>query len=502
MGQTGNALAQASINATYLFTSNSSLTCGGCGWAEQLHPRARSRLTLLLDAGWMESASGTACPAFSKFPPSGPSETCAARLASISAAVTSVGWRSLGLWFGDISGNATAQLLTVAAGGVDYLKIDGGDRDNVLTPLGRMVARNIVVEHAFGAGPLNTGPGGSFEPHIAKAWWAMANNTDTFRTYDVTQQLAIPTTLARVASILPFLDAQPRALPDPRAIVNAEDECILSVVLLGTCGVMRYSYTGLRQPDWDLFFPNPVPTLVTRRIKAKMDEIARALAWQDDAPPYGAGALSVFASGIRGTLVDDVTLADNYTFVPGSHWDASILNTTQVQVAPARVARGLGALPSVVPSGLPPLELANASDGPRLASSPPFVVSSRHANGAVGVATLGRMDADALWYYPLAHVTLPPIAAAAAGPFGIFGHFASLTLSFTAPGIAPGTRFIANDLLAAPAGSAGTDISSSVAVSPDGLTATIDGKIIDAIGLSLATPGDSSDPGLKLVLTR
>ena len=69
-GQTGTALARAIINATYLHTSDPSLTCGGFGWAEQLHPRT-SRLTLLLDAGWMESASGTACPAFSKFPPSG-----------------------------------------------------------------------------------------------------------------------------------------------------------------------------------------------------------------------------------------------------------------------------------------------------------------------------------------------------------------------------------------------------------------------------------------------
>ncbi len=62
---------------------------GGCGWAEQLHPRT-SRLTLLLDAGWMESASGTACPgrAFSKFPPSGPPSTAGGQR---SVAVSTVG---------------------------------------------------------------------------------------------------------------------------------------------------------------------------------------------------------------------------------------------------------------------------------------------------------------------------------------------------------------------------------------------------------------------------
>ena len=233
-----------------------------------------------------------------------------------------------------------------------------------------------------------------------------------------------------------------------------------------------------------------------------MDEIARAVRWQDAAPPYGAGDLSVWGGhGPRATLVDTALLSDSYTFVPGSHWDSSIIGTTQTQSAPARVVRGLPELPEVIPSGAPPAELANASRGPSLASAVPYVVASRHANGAVAVATLGRMDASALWYFPLANVSIrvdnAPPAPVLPGPFGIFGHYSALTLGFSEDVRAGGAlRLLARDLL----GGAPADITSSVVIGAGGLAVTIPGAVIDAIGTAQRTPGDASDPGLLLEL--
>ncbi len=522
MGGGGNALAQAHLNVTYVLGAPSAV-CLGCGWAETLHPRARSRMSLLLDAGW-ECCGAPACPDPNKFPPvhsegeggsvngvEGGVASCELQLASLASGVEAQGWRGLGLWFGGVDVNATLQVLTTGGAGLAYLKIDGGDRDNVLTPLARALAPNMTIEHANGAGPINSGgtDGRGFSPADAAAWVAQANRSDTFRTYDVTQQLAIPTTLARVAGMLPLLDAIPgRGRPNadgstlPRAILNAEDECILSVALMGACGVMRYPHTGLRQPDFDLFFPDPFPVPLTRRIKRKMDEIERALRWQDDfAPPYGAGDLSVWGgSGVNASLVDTTTLVDSYSFIDGSHWDAQIIGTTQFQSAPARAARGLPELPLVVASGLAPFELANASLGPSLATAVPYAVASRHSNGAFAVATLGRIDAAALWFFPLANVSLRVVndATSIAGPFAIFGRYASLHLLFDSDIRVSGVaRFLASDLL----GGAAADITDLVTVSANGLSAIIPGSVIHSIGLAEATEGDSSDPGMLLVLS-
>ena len=510
MGGGGNALAQAHINATYLLRAPDA-ECRGCGWAASLHPRARARMTLLLDAGWEGGDGGVACPDPAKFPPSPPGASCEAQLAAIAAGVQKQGWRSLGLWFGNVDRNATAMVLATGGAGVGYLKIDGGDRPNTLTPIARALAPGMVVEHANGAGPINAGgpDGHGFAPADAAAWVALATTTDTFRTYDVTQQLAVPTTLARVSGMLPLLDAIPRrpgSGPDggmpPRAILNAEDECILSVALIGACGIMRYSQTGLREPDFDLFFPDPFPVPSTRQIKRKMDEIERAMRWQDlFAPPLGAGDLAVWGgSSTNASLADVVALSDTYEFKDGSHWDAGLIGTVQTQSAPARVARGLPELPRVVPSGLPPLELADPSLGPALASAVPFVVASRHANGAFALAALGRVDATALWFFPRANVSLPVDnsgSLSVVGPFALFGHFAAVTLSFRVDfRLAGSPRFLASDLL----GGDAIDITASVRVSADGLSACVPGSVIDAVGLSAASPGDASDPGMLLVL--
>ena len=103
MGGAGNALAQAHINASYVNAAPSD-TCRGCGWAQTLHPRARARMTLLLDAGWEGGVAS--CPDAAKFPPAPPGATCEAQLAALAAHAAAAGWRGFGLWFGGVDGRA------------------------------------------------------------------------------------------------------------------------------------------------------------------------------------------------------------------------------------------------------------------------------------------------------------------------------------------------------------------------------------------------------------
>jgi hypothetical protein len=57
----------------------------------------------------------------------------------------------------------------------------------------------MAVEHSIGHGPLGDDPYAAAVPII--------NRSDTYRTYDVTPELSIPTTLERSAGLLAAFDA-------------------------------------------------------------------------------------------------------------------------------------------------------------------------------------------------------------------------------------------------------------------------------------------------------
>ena len=83
-------------------------------------------------------------------------------------------------------------------------------------------------------------------------------------------------------------------------------------------------------------------------------------------------------------------------------------------------------------------------------------------------------------------------AGDAKGPFGAFGQYRRLTLHFDhAIGKC---RILAQDL----ASDEAVDITKSVQISGGELV--IPGSVIDKIGLSGATPGDLSDPGMVFVI--
>jgi hypothetical protein len=121
----------------------------------------------------------------------------------------------------------------------------------------------------------------------------------------------------------------------------------------------------------------------------------------------------------------------------------------------------------------------------------PFVITSRHPNGAVAVATLARVTAAREIRTPLADVAID--VGAGSQPVGIFGYYRSLTLFLSAP---LGSRRVwAQDL----AGEEAVDITGSVGHEENSIV--LSGGLIRQVGLSAASPGDISDPGMVLVLS-
>ena len=192
--------------------------------------------------------------------------------------------------------------------------------------------------------------------------------------------------------------------------------------------------------------------------------------WHHLAPAFAAGA------GAAATSPEQLT--GNWIFEKDESWRYAVGKNVS-ETAPAAVTRGLP---------LPTVTLA-AGD------IKPFVVASRNPNGAVSVATLGRMlcptPTDRQWITgDVADVALQ--VGHNSGPIGVFGRYHSLTLTFD-KSIA-GQQIIAQDL----ASDNPEDITDLVSITGEQLT--IPGAVMDRIGRSAATPGDKSEPGLVLVI--
>jgi hypothetical protein len=131
------------------------------------------------------------------------------------------------------------------------------------------------------------------------------------------------------------------------------------------------------------------------------------------------------------------------------------------------------------------LPIVSAHDG-----NLPFVAVARNPNGAVSVAVLPRTSADKGIYMPLADVSINIYHDH--GPIGVFGKYETLILNLPEP--LGSARILAQDL----AGSEPADITDRVFV--DGKNVRLSGGLIKEIGLSAASRGDLSDPGMVLVI--
>jgi len=237
-------------------------------------------------------------------------------------------------------------------------------------------------------------------------------------------------------------------------------------------GIMHHPMIG-RRPDGD---PDPFFNW-SRQCERRCDEVVRASRWQRLAPPFAS-----FSTGTDATersraenlvQIDDRILVDSWTFKSGETWMSEAVGKTIRQGAPARVSRGLS---------LPELHCE---------AELPFVIASRFPNGAVAVATQGRTTPGQNWNFTPGDVT---VAIGAAGvPSGVFGHYRNLTLRFD--GSLGKVRVLAQDV----AGQDAEDITPKVIIA--GNTLTLPGPLIERVGLSAASNGEISDPGLVL-LTR
>lgn len=266
-------------------------------------------------------------------------------------------------------------------------------------------------------------------------WIEFGTQGDLYRTYDVNISVSIPETIRRIAVFLTKED------PHDHRLCNCEDEVYIGAGL-GCCyGVMRHPLTG-NMPNGkpDGYFPENF-----RNMKHRIDEVTRAVRWHRIAQPIYKG---------------DKFVIDTVTF------------TDRKKSAPARIARG----------GLP-LPTVTGADAP-------YVLCSRHADGEIAIATIGRVLDNKDVTTPRADVTLE--IGELNRPVGIFGEYASLT--FITTGALAGKRILAQDL----AGKTPVDITSEVKVSDGHLT--IPGSVIHRVGLMAAKPGDISDPGLVLVV--
>jgi hypothetical protein len=276
-----------------------------------------------------------------------------------------------------------------------------------------------------------------------------------YRTYDVTSILSLSTTLDRAAEMLNSAAGH----PELRSLLNVEDEVYVAAVLGCTMGVMRHPLHGLRpMGDPDLFFNGP------RKAKQRMDEVIRALRWQRIAEP--------FPCGIGTFQRSEEILTDTWTFKAGETWEHDLVAATVHQGAPAVIARNID-LPHVSAQG-----------------ETPFVFAARFPNGSVAVGAQERTRVGEAWYMPPCEVELH--VGDATGPFGVFGEFNRLTLTFAhSP---RGKRVVAQDL----AGDSPVDITSQVEF--DGAAIHFGKALLHDVGLQSRTPGDLSSPGAVIAL--
>ena len=450
-GLGGAEFARASLNEQVVLRPQ--------GWSKTFHSRVREELYMLLDDGWEKGGTATFQLDREKFPSFlGRAQE---RLRGLNNAVRADGWRALALWCRNPPGQkADEECVSWSKfAGVPYLKIDTGDRSGSMARAREMQNAKIILEHIHhGDGCLNGewkvdgrfGPQPWGSPRIQ-----ILSNTDVYRTYDATAVLGIPTTLDRASELLKGAAGH----REVRGLLNVEDEVYIAASLGCTMGVMRHPLRGLRpNGDADVFFPPP------RQLKQRMDEVVRAVRWQRIAPPYAAGSGSV--------IVDTHALTDEWLFRRGDTFDSDVVGARVKQGAAARIARNME-LPEVSCKG-----------------EPPYIVCTRFLGGAAAIGAFERVSVERQVFQPRADIRW--ITEDASGPFGIFGHFGSLTLVFNRPPRLG--RILAQDL----AGTIPIDITDEVRIK--GAEITLSGALIDRIGRSNATPNDLSKPGVVLTI--
>lgn len=472
------------------------------GWVSTMYPQSRGDLIFLLDDGWdlpygtekngkNKEYFGSQVLPDDKFPKEEWGDTPQEKLKTLEEEVKNNGWKGTGLWICAQTSSAYKEyegkneeefwrmrLQWSKYAGISYWKIDWGTEQKKIT-WRRNISQwakeeypELIIEHVVGGRGKNTNNERMEEDLLADNI-EFAAFSDVFRTYDVLDNLATAITLDRVGEQL--IGGYTETGND-LGLMNAEDELYMCASLGLTTGVMRFTpylttdsknsgdaYFGMGT-EKDTYFAGGKKFVDTKATRNRLDEVARMLRWQRIAPAYTVGDYD--------TALSNSYIQDDWTFSSNEPaWDGT--KNKLSQKAPASVARGI-ALPEVtVDSG----------------DDIPFLTASRNPNGAISIAAYARTHTNT-GYKPVKSAKVTLNAGDLTGKIGVFGYYGSLSLTFNQD--LSGKKIYAQDILATQA----QDITSEVQI--NGNTLTIDGTLLEEIGRSAGTEGDSSEPGLVL----
>lgn len=461
------------------------------GWEKQFPEKIKKDLFIVFDAGWdiaggshLDKAKkwimGTQEVASDKFPSF--TGTPEERLNKLNALVKQKGWKGAGIWIAaqtsmDSRGQKPSDIEVEKYfrermrwsrnAGINYWKVDYGSRGGdmkfreMLSRIAHEEAPDMWLENGRGSGPFNDDEcpwdspnftkSGSYKNwdkgNVLKAAHNLLKFSDVLRTYDISAQLSIPTTIDRVVQILASFDS----LPGSKGIINCEDETYIAAALGCAIGVMRHP----------AFITAPGHDYDPLNLKNQMDAVIRAVRWQRLSP--------AFSAGYNITELDSLVNHDYWKFMPGQSWAKWMTGRTVMQSAPARVSRGMQ-LPEV-----------SGSD------QPPYVVCSKFPGGNYAVSSFMRTDSIKGFVSPKADVS---IICDKPSKIGVFGRYKTLKINF-ADGFRP-VHIFAQDL----AGNKGIEITDLII--REGSSLVFSGELLESVGLSASGTNDVSEPGLVL----
>ncbi|MBJ6368250.1 alpha-amylase family protein [Snuella sedimenti] len=474
-----NEAAREGVNEETIF--------GQDGMAKVMLPRTRSDYYFVIDHGWQDKRikDNTFFTLimdtldFPRYAYLEPKE----RIKQMNSDIKALGWKGLGLW---VRGNPTENEMRKFVewskyAGIEYWKIDGGDTQHFYaSKIKNDIYPQLTLEHITGAGPVNPKwdiPNLSLYPSVYSSKEMVSQdldasldsktqkveqsletikNTDVFRTYDAAPLLVSTTTMQRIHDIL----VQTAGKPEYKALLNIQDDCNVAAALGLVVAVKRHPMNTPRMykgKDFHLQISGD------RHVDKRLNEMDRFALWQRIAPPMPAGYGSYQFS--KHNLIDSIVFHKNDTWYKAAH------GKMVRQSAPAIMTRNMP---------LPKVEYKNLA---------PYVMASKFPNGAVAIATEGRVTPENSWVHPKAKIELKELEINK--PIGIFGYYEDLTLNFKTE-LSNDIKILGQDLLSHKA----IDISNKVHIDHNKII--LSGDLIEELGTMAGEKGDKSVPGMVI----
>jgi hypothetical protein len=460
---------------------------GKQGMAVVMLPKTRSDYYFVIDHGWQDKSITkntfftlvVDTVDFPRYAHLKPKE----KIKQMNIDIKVLGWKGLGLW---VRGNPSEEEMRKFVewskyAGIEYWKIDGGDTKHYYaSTIKNEIYPELTLEHITGAGPINPKwnlPGLSLYPSVYSSEEKVSQqldaslekaskkveqsldaikNTDVFRTYDAAPLLVSTTTMQRIHDIL----LQTAGKSEYKAFLNIQDDPNIAAALGLLVAVKRHPMNTPRlYKGKDLHFQ----ISGNRHVDKRLNEMDRLALWQRVALPMAAGYGTYLSSNHN--LVDSIAFKESDT------WFKPTYGKMVRQSAPAIMSRNI-ALPEVKYK-----ELA------------PYVMASKFPNGAIAIATEGRVIPNQSWIHPKADITLKEVVLNK--PIGIFGYYESLSLEFSQ--ILPNDiKIYGQDLLSKKP----IDITEKVTIKKTRII--IPGGLIEEIGTMAGDAGDISVPGMVI----